>query len=132
MQIIKLELSHYDLYSPSTGELICGEESGYNEEAKSLMGYWIDEVFMEPFVKDQSLKAAWEQLVRACEEAQEKADEDGTELDEAFELNTDRLIQFLTEYDAPSWIVFQIGHSDDVTGTVIDNGWFVLNMEKEW
>jgi hypothetical protein len=130
MQIITLELYHYDLYSPSTGELICGEEMGYNEKAKSLMGYWIDEVFMEPFIKDKSLKVAWEQLVSACEVAQEKADEDGTELDEAFDLGTDRLIRFLTEYDAPTWIVFQIGCSDDVTGMAIDNRWFVVEIEK--
>ncbi len=57
MQIIELELSHYDLYSPATGELICGEESGYNEEAKSLMGYWIGEVFTEPLIKDESIQS---------------------------------------------------------------------------
>ena len=124
MQIIELELSHYDLYSPATGELICGEETGYNEEAKSLMGYWIGEIFTEPFIKDESLKAAWLQLIEKIDAAV-----DAGEDDEGLEL--EHLIQFLADYDAPSWIVFKIGHPDDVTGTIIDNGWFVVNMEKE-
>jgi len=123
MQIIELELSHYDLYSPSTGELICGEETGYNEGAKSLIGYWIGEVFTEPFIKDESLKAAWYQLIQKVDAAVEAGEDD-----EGLEL--ENVLQFLAEYDAPSWIVFQIGHADDVTGTVIDNSWFVLDMEK--
>jgi hypothetical protein len=123
MQIIELELSHYDLYSPSTGELICSEEKGYNEDAKSLIGYWIGEVFTEPFIKDESLKAAWYQLIQKVDAAVEAGEDD-----EGLEL--ENVPQFLAEYDAPSWIVFQLGHSDDVTGTVIDNSWFVLNMEK--
>jgi len=122
MQIIELELSHYDLYSPSTGEHICGEETGFNENAKSLMGYWIGEVFNEPFIKDESLKAAWDQLIEKVDAAVEAGmDDQGLEIE--------HLNQFLADYDAPSWIVFKIGHPDDVTGTVIDNCWFVLNME---
>lgn len=133
MQIVKLELSHLDLYCPATGELICSEETGYNEEAKSLMGYWIDEVFTEPFIKNEALKAAWEKLVAECEEAQEKADEEGEELDEAFDLSTERLYQFLADYDAPTWVVFQIGLYDSASEMVTDNGWFVLELEKdEW
>ena len=124
MQIVELELSHYDLYSPSTGELICGEETGYNEEAKSLMGYWIGEVFTEPFIKDEALKEAWYQLVEKIDVAVE-AGENGEGLE------MEHLVQFLADYDAPTWIVFKIGHPNDVTGMVIDNGWFVVNMEKE-
>ena len=129
MQIVKLELSSLDLYSPSTGELICNEETGYNEEAKSLMGYWIEEVFTEPFIKNEALNAAWKKLVTECDQAQEKADEEGTYPDEQFDLSTDRLVQFLGDYDAPTWVAFQIGLNDG--GMVTGNGWFVLNLEKD-
>ena len=124
MQIIELELSHYDLYSPATGELICGEETGYNEAAQSLMGYWIGEVFTEPFIKDEALKAAWRQLIEKVDAAVDAGEDDEG-------LGIEHLVQFLADYDAPSWIVFKIGHPNDVTGMVIDNGWFVVNMEKE-
>lgn len=129
MQIIELELSHLDLYCPATGELICNQEVGYNEAAKSLKGYWIDEVFMEPFIKDESLNAAWEKLVSECEEAQEKAEEEDTDLDEAYDLDTDRLFRFLADYDAPTWIVFQMANCDG--GEVTNKGWFVVDMEKD-
>ena len=129
MQIIELELSHLDLYCPVTGELICNEEMGYNEAAKSLKGYWIDEVFMEPFIKDASLNAAWAKLVSECEEAQEKAEEDDSELDEAYELDTNRLYRFLSDYDAPTWIVFQMANG--AGGEVTNKGLFVVDMEKD-
>ena len=59
MQIIELELSHFNFYCPATGELLCNEDDGVNEQAKSLMGYWCDLVFEEPYIKDEILKKDW-------------------------------------------------------------------------
>lgn len=124
MQIIELELSHSDLYCPATGEVICNEEVGMNEEAKSLMGYWIDEVFMEPFIKNESLKAAWELLVEKTDAAAEAGEDDEG-------LDTLRLVQFLTEYESGTWVVFQITNYGLACGPVPNTIWYVIDMEKE-
>ena len=58
MQIITLELENLNLYSPSTGEVLCHEETGYNEDAQSLMGYWVQEIMDEPFIKNPDLQQA--------------------------------------------------------------------------
>ena len=129
MQIIELELSHFNLYCPATGEVISTEETGINEDAKSLLGYWVDEVFMEPFIKDEKLKIAWETLVSECEAAEEKAYEEDAELDEAFTLDIDRLVKFLKDYDAPTCVVFEISNSSLACGPVSNTAWHVVNME---
>ena len=128
MQIIELELSHCNLYCPATGEVICNEETGMNENARSLMGYWVYEVYREPFIKNDKLEDAWEKLVSECEEAEERADEEDTELDEAFDLDTDRLVKFLKDYDAPNCIVYEITNCDFSCGPVVNTVWYVVNM----
>lgn len=58
MQIVSLILDHYNFYSPSTGEWIT-QETDINEDAVSLLGYWVDEFWEEPFIKDDELKKHW-------------------------------------------------------------------------
>ncbi len=115
MQIIELTLSNLDLYCPVTGEPICLEDSGYNDEAKSLKGYWVNEIMDQPFVKDKKLEDDWESFVAKFEDENDYFP-GSMEMDD-----------FLTEYDSPNWIVFKIC----TYGMMGDIAWFVLNMDKE-
>jgi hypothetical protein len=118
MQIIELELSHFNLYSPVNGEQISSEEDGINEEALSLMGYWQDEIMGDPFIKDPDLQLKWEEMVT------QKKEEllDYLDYYEALE-------KFLRKYPGESWIVFKI-----ITGAAAgsprnETAWFVIDME---
>lgn len=115
MQIIDLTLSNLNLYSPSTGEVICHEDTGYNEEAATLIGYWINEVADQPFIKNPAMKKAWEQFVEKYEKE-----------NDIFPTG-DALDDFFMEYKHPGWMVFKI----QTLGIPGDIAWFVINMEPE-
>ncbi len=115
MQIISLELENLNLYSPSTGEVICHEDTGYNEEARSLMGYWIQEVMNEPFIKNPDLQQAWDEYLEAADALLE-------EDDEAPDPDVD---EFLLQYESPTWIAFRI----ETFGLPGEVAWFVVEME---
>ena len=116
MQIITLTLQNLNLYSPSTSEVLCHEETGHNDNAQSLMGYWVQEVMDEPFIKNPELQQAWSTYM---EQSDARLEEDdlypGPDLDE-----------FLEQYDAPTWIAFRI----ETWGMPGDVAWFVVEMEK--
>ena len=115
MQIITLELENLNLYSPSTGEVLCHEETGYNEEAQSLMGYWVQEVMDDPFIKNPDLQQAWDRYMEQSDARLEADDEyPGPDVDE-----------FLEQYDHPTWIAFRI----ETFGMIGDVAWFVVEME---
>ncbi|MFW5663909.1 MAG: hypothetical protein ACOCYD_02620 [bacterium] len=116
MQIITLELQNLNLYSPSTGEVLCHEETGYNEEAQSLMGYWVLEVMDEPFIKNTALQLAWDEYMQAADVRLEEDDNyPGPDVDE-----------FLEQFDHPTWMVFRI----ETWGLPGEIAWFVVEMEK--
>ena len=118
MQIIELRLSHFNLYSPANGEQIATEELGFNENAKSLMAYWMDEVMGEPFIKDLEFSAKWEKLVA------EKEDDLLDYLDYYEALET-----FLKEYPCSTWMVFKITTGTEAGGSGDETAWFVIDME---
>jgi hypothetical protein len=97
MQIVELELNHFNFYCPATGEYILVEDEPCNEDAASLMGYWVDEVIEEPFLKNQLLKKELEAFIN-----------DQEEQDEDFSFGFKELEQFLTEFKEPSWVVFKL------------------------
>ena len=115
MQIITLETENLNLYSPSTGEVLCHEETGYNEEAQSLMGYWVQEIMDEPFIKNPDLQQAWDAYMEESDARLEADDEyPGPDVDE-----------FLAQYDYPTWIAFRI----ETWGMIGDVAWFVVEMD---
>lgn len=115
MQIITLELENLNLYSPSTGEVLCHEDSGTNEEARSLMGYWTRELMDEPFIKNPELQQAWDAYMEESDARLEAGDEfPGPDVDE-----------FLEACEQPSWIAFRI----ETWGLPGDIAWFVVDME---
>lgn len=113
MQIIDLTLSHLNLYCPATGEYIAKEDTGYNEDAKSLMGYWINEILDQPFIKDAILNAVWEAFALKYEEENDGLSPEYSDLEE-----------FLSEYEHSTCIVFKIR----TEGLIGDIAWFVLDM----
>ncbi len=118
MQLIELSLSHFNFYCPATGELLCNEDDGVNEDAKSLMAYWLDLVFEEPHIKDETLKKDWKAF-------QDKyADENfGSSPNfEAFE-------SWLKEYNRGNWVVFVITNSGISCGPSSSTVWWVIDMD---
>ncbi|RCW36758.1 hypothetical protein [Marinilabilia salmonicolor] len=114
MQLTELTLSNLNLYSPSTGEVICHEDSGYNEDAISLMGYWIQEIADQPFIKNPTLKKEWEAFFTRFE----------TEHD-IFPSGEDDLDNFFKQYNNPDWLVLKV----KTFGMPGDTAWFIVNME---
>jgi hypothetical protein len=115
MQIISIHSENLNLYSPSTGEVLCHEETGYNEDAQSLLGYWVQEVLYEPFIKNPDLQKAWDAYMEESDARMEADDEyPGPDVDE-----------FLARYNHPSWLVFRI----ETAGMIGDIAWFVIDME---
>lgn len=116
MQIVKLELSHYNLFCPATGERILYPEH-CNDDAKSLKAYWCDLFFEEPFIKDEELKTKWNAFVKSFKET------NGYDPDfAAYE-------KFLKEYDKPNWIVFKISDSGNTCAPTSSTAWHIIDMD---
>ena len=113
MNYCSFELSHFNLFCPATGEVICGPE-GLNEQAKSVRGFWVSEVMEEPIISDADLKQAWNAAV--------------TEADDA---DSAVLEKFLRGYVAPNWCVFKVTTSGMACGPVSTTAWFVLDLDVE-
>lgn len=62
MQIVSLELDHYNFYSPSTGGVILDGEDCHDDEP-SLLGYWLDEFWQEPHINDKFLDEKWQEYL---------------------------------------------------------------------
>jgi len=119
MQIIEIELSHSNFYCPVTGEVISDEDAPpMNENAKSLMGFWIDAVLEEPIINDKILKSSWNRYVKKFEK------ESGEDYPDCADLR-----KFLADYKNPTWIVFEITSSGIGHGIHSDTVWYVIDME---
>jgi len=117
MQIIEIELTNLNFYCPVTGEHILLEEEPVNEDASTLMAYWVDMAFEEPFFKNEELKEKWDLF---CPKF--VAENDG--YDPEFE----DLENFLKEINWPNWVCFKLNHSGMACGPVSNTVWKVLNL----
>jgi hypothetical protein len=82
------------LYCPSTGEIILSQvEEFLKEDAESLIAYWVDECIDDPLIKDEKLKAAWDNYYTA--NIAEKNPEWGV------------YRNFFTSYPADEWIAYE-------------------------
>jgi hypothetical protein len=116
MQFTELELPGFNVYCPASGECILKEDEPCNDDAKSLIAYWVDEVMDEPMIKSEQLRKDWESY------REENKDEDDFYTWELLE-------KFLKEYPEPFWACFKIticgmGCSGPTSSTV----WKVLNL----
>lgn len=97
MHILELKLNHLYFYCPATGVCILNPDEQCNEDAKSLIGYWVDEMMYEPFLKNERLQAEFETYIQENEE-----------IDQDFYFGTEELESFLTNFVAPNWVAYKI------------------------
>ncbi len=116
MQLLNLELDHFNLYCPSTGEYILLEDEGVNEEALSLKAYWVDEVMGEPFIKDGDLQKAWDAFV-------ENYEKENDDFPDYTEIET-----FLVNYPEPNWVIYKITTHGMACGPICSTAWNVVDM----
>jgi hypothetical protein len=67
MQLVSLELDHYNFFSPSSGEVIMDGEVFYEKE-KSLLGYWIDEFWRDPHINSEEVEMEWQNYLSKFDE----------------------------------------------------------------
>ena len=120
MQIVRLILDHINFFCPATGERITGGGLSANDEARSLVGYWIDCLFDEPHFNAVELKEAWTEV---CKQFYNKDHYD-------YPGDVD-LEQFLLEFDRPNWVVFKITTFGIPENPSSITTWFVINMNTE-
>jgi len=116
MQLLNLELDHFNLYCPSTGEYILLEDEGVNEDALSLKGYWVDEVMGEPFIKDADLQKAWDAFI-------ENYEKENDDFPDYTEIET-----FLVNYPEPNWVIYKITTHGMACGPICSTAWNVVDM----
>ncbi|HUX59440.1 MAG TPA: hypothetical protein VMV77_20880 [Bacteroidales bacterium] len=116
MKLIELDYSDYKMYNPVKDETIVDEE--LFEDSESLIAYWVDEVLLEPFIKDPALKESWDDFIAKVEE---ETDGDTPDWEEAQ--------KFLEEYNAPNWIVYAITSSGIACGPVSSAVWHVVDKD---
>ena len=113
MQIVKLELKHYNFFCPATGEQILSEEY-CNDDAKSLQGYWLDEFIDEPVIKNKTLAKDWKTFQKKNQDPVENS--------------SDLLRSFFTNYQKSDWVVFELTNKGDNMGLTV---WKVLDLNTE-
>ena len=104
------------MYNPSTSEVIVDEEC--NDDAKSLIGYWLGGFLDEPHINNETLKLAWEAFVGK------------SNIDIAHSLYSwDALGKFLEEYDNPEWIGYEITSSGIACGPISFTEVFIVDKD---
>jgi hypothetical protein len=116
MQLLDLKLTHLNLYCPVTGEPISVENDNVYDNARSLIGYWIDEILHEPFIKDDSLQQAWNTFL-------ENFETENNDLPGYDEIET-----FLIAYPKPNWVLYKISTVDEENGPICGTTWFIVDM----
>jgi hypothetical protein len=101
MQIISLILDHYFFYSPSTGAEILNE-SDVNENEPSLLGYWIDMCWNEPFIKNEYLENEWQVYLSTYKQLRSE---------ESLEKEYRSLEDFFNSVNLYNVVVFKIAHN---------------------
>lgn len=123
MKVIELELNHLNFYNPANGTWICSEEKGYNLEEKSFIGYWVEEVLDEPFVKDEKLLNAWKETWMGY-----NGEDTAPFEDEYIEFDEEFLDNFLENYEHEGWFAFKIITGPEAGGPFYEVAWLVLNL----
>lgn len=113
MQIIDLDLSHWNFYCPVTGQKIFGDGEEPNFPP-SLKGLWIGEIPDTPEIKDPTLQAAWDNFIENFD-------------DESF-LEPEDINDFLKKYNAPKWVAFYICSGPSF---INQSAWYIIDMDTE-
>jgi hypothetical protein len=118
MQIVSLKLDHYNFYCPVSGECISMEDEPLNENALSFKGYWFDEFWDEPSIKDERLKALWLDFFQTLK----------TNYPNFIDIDySEKLDEFFTSVEINNFVVFKI---DKIEGSIIPDRliYYVIDM----
>ncbi len=111
MEIYSLDYSLYKMFNQGTGEVIVDEEC--DDNAKSLIAYWLDDSIDNPIINNETLKTAWEAFAEWYEEDNEESP------------YWEHLIKFLEGYDSSEWIGYEISSY----GLVCSAVFFIVDKE---
>ena len=113
MQIIKLNLNHYNFFCPVTGKVIMDNES-MNLEVPSLMAHWFDEDFLNPQINNLNLKLHWEDYKR--------------DFDEFDFIDQSLVMNFLNQYFSVDYVAFAIEENAPSSQGLNHLNFFVIYM----
>ena len=117
MIIVKIDLESLDFDCPVTGEYILKEDEPINEDAKTLMAYWLDMTFEEPFIKNEKLRVSWQTFTEKY-----MNENDGYEPDfDAFEA-------FIASLDWDNWICYKLVIYGMACGPTSSTVWKILDL----
>ena len=118
MQIIELNVPHYNFYCPVTGECISANGEPVNLDASSLCGYWVSVELESPSILHQDFEDAYRAYLKKCAT--------NNEIDYIPEW--EELEVFLKEYNKANWVVFNINtRLSDQDAT---NAWYVIDLSQ--
>lgn len=117
MEIITLQQECLNLDCPVTGEYILRDDEPVNEDAKSLMGYWIDMVFEDPFIKSEKLRKAWEEF------SEKFAIEN-----EGYDPEFDDFESFITNLNWDKWVCYKLIETGMACGPNSTTVWKILDL----
>lgn len=115
MKINYSDHSNYKMFNPITGDVIVEWEC--DDDATSLIAYWVDECFNEPVIKDEVLKESWETYVEKFENENE---------DTPF---FEELETFIKDYETSVWIAHKITTCGMACGPVSNTVLFVVDKD---
>jgi hypothetical protein len=118
MQIINLKLDHYNFYCPVSGEYITTEEDGVNENALSFRGYWFDEFWYKPTIKDERLSRLWSEYFQGFK----RSSSDYIDLD-----FSEKLDEFFSSVNLENYVVFKI-HKNEISAIPDKLMYYVIDM----
>jgi hypothetical protein len=117
MKIVKIDLESLDFDCPVTGEYILKEDEPINEDAKTLMAYWLDMTFEEPFIKNEKLRVSWQTFTEKYIH-----ENDGYEPDfDAFEA-------FIGSLNWDNWICYKLVINGMACGPTSSTVWKILDL----
>lgn len=116
MKYDTVEMISGRLYCPSTGEEIMSLDNlePINNEAKALIAAWYSCVIEQPVFNNDKIKNAWEEYLQKFPE------------DSQFYDLYEKISEFLDEYEAPGWRVYEIMTSGLACGPVENTDWYVV------
>jgi len=115
MDLNYLFYSNYKMFNSKTKEIIIEWEC--DDNAESLIAYWIGELFDEPVIKDETLRVAWEEYVATFERE--------NDCSPGFE----ELESFIEGYDTSSWVAYEITSDGMACGPVSFTALYVVDKD---
>ena len=111
MQIVELQLSHYNFYCPATGIQLFSQQG--SQLSPALRAVWVAEIAHQPDFFHAELEAPWNAWVST------HADEEDFSWDPA---------AFLGTVDEPNWVAFTI-HTGG--GMIAETATVVIDMDTD-